>query len=332
MAIGIGRRQFIRAFGGAAVSWPLAVRAQQAGTIARIGYLAPKPDAGVVAAAGFQAFREELQARGLSGGRNFSIEYKYTDDPRGVSVAVAELMQSGPDILVAVGPEVALQTVIAASRAVPIVMIAVNFDPIARGYVNSLSRPGGNVTGVVFQQLELAQKQVEILTQAFPDRTRLVVLFDAQTTDQFAAAERAAKSLKIGVQPLKLENPPYDFEAAFRNASAGSAQMALVLSSPLFAAQTSRIAELAIRQRLPTMFTFKTYVEAGGLMSYGVDFPRMFGLAADHVAKIINGAKPADIPIEQADKFEFVINLKTAKALGLTIPLPLLGSADEVVE
>ena len=332
MAIGIGRRQFIGAVGGAVVLSPLAVRAQQAGTIVRIGYLAPKPDAGVVAAAGFQAFREELHARGLTEGRNFSIEYKYTDDPRGLSVAAAELMQSRPDIFVAVGPEVALQTVIAANRAIPIVMIAVNFDPIARGYVDSLSRPGGNVTGVVFQQLELAQKQVEILTQAFPDRTRLVVLFDAQTTDQFAVAERAAKSLKIAVQPLRLENPPYDFEAAFRNASAGSAQMALVLSSPLFAAKSSLIAQLAIRQRLPTMFVFKTYVEAGGLMSYGVDFPRMFGRAADHVAKIINGAKPADIPIEQADKFEFVINLKTAKALGLTIPLPLLGGADEVFE
>ena len=332
MATGIGRRQFISALGGAAAVWPLAARAQQAGTIIRIGYLAPKPDAGVVAAAGFQAFREELHARGLSEGRNFSIEYKYTDDPRGVSVAAAELMQSQPDIFVAVGPEIALQTVIAANRAVPIVMIAVNFDPIARGYVNSLSRPGGNITGVVFQQLELAQKQVETLTQAFPDRTRLVVLFDAQSADQFAAAERAAKSLKIVVQPLKLENPPYDFEAAFRKASAGSAQMALVLSSPLFAAQTSWIAELAITQRLPTMFTFKTYVEAGGLMSYGVDFPRMFGRAADDVAKIINGAKPADIPIEQADTFEFVINFKTAKALGLTIPLPLLGRADEVIE
>jgi putative tryptophan/tyrosine transport system substrate-binding protein len=332
MAIGIGRRQFIGALGGAAVSWPLAVGAQQVGTIIRIGYLAPKPDAGVVAAAGFQAFREELHARGLSEGRNFSIEYKYTDDPRGVSVAAAELMQSRPDIFVAVGPEVALQTVIAANRAVPIVMIAVNFDPIARGYVNSLSRPGGNVTGVVFQQLELAQKQVEILTQAFPDRTRLAVLFDAESADQFVAAERIAKSLKMQVQPLKLENPPYDFEAAFRSASAGSAQMALVLSSPFFAPQSSQIAELAIAQRLPAMFTFKTYVEVGGLMSYGVDFPRMFARAADHVAKIINGAKPADIPIEQADKFEFVINLKTAKALGFTIPLPLLGRADEVIE
>jgi putative ABC transport system substrate-binding protein len=233
---------------------------------------------------------------------------------------------------VATGPEIALQTITAAKPGVPIVMIAVNFDPIARGYVASLSRPGGDITGVVFQQLDLAQKQVEILTQAFPDRNRLAVLFDAQSADQFAAAERAATSLKMQVQPLKLEKPPYDFEAAFRSASAASAQFVMVLSSPLFASQSSRIAELAIAHRLPTMFIFKPYVEAGGLMSYGVDFPRMFARAADIVAKIIKGAKPADIPIEQADKFEFAVNLKTAKAIGVELPTAILLRADDVIE
>ena len=192
MAIDIGRRQFISALGGAALMRPLAAYAQQAATIIRIGYLGPKLANAGVATVGFQAFRDELHALGLSEGINFSIDYKETDDPRGLSVAAAELMQSRPDILVAAGPEIALQTVIAAKRAVPIVMIAINFDPIARGYVDSLSRPGGDITGVVFQQLELAQKQVEILTQAFPDRNRLAVLFDAQSADQFVAAERAA--------------------------------------------------------------------------------------------------------------------------------------------
>ena len=332
MAIDIGRRQFISALGGAVASWPVATRAQQTGTINRIGILGPNVTNGAVAAVGFQAFRDELRTQALSKGLNVNIDYKDIDDPRGLSVAAAELMQSRPDILVATGPEVALQTAIAAKRAVPIVMIAINFDPVTRGYVNSLSRPGGDITGVVFQQLQLAEKQVEILSQAFPDRTRLAILFDAQSADQFAAAERAAKSLKIGVQPLKLENPPYDFQAAFRGALGGSAQMALVLSSPLFAPQASTIAELAIAHRLPAMFIFKTYVEVGGLMSYGVDFPRMFQRAADDVAKILMGAKPADLPIEQADKFEFVINLKTARALGLSIPLSLLGRADEVIE
>jgi putative ABC transport system substrate-binding protein len=221
---------------------------------------------------------------------------------------------------------------LAAKRGVPIVMVAVNFDPIARGYAGSLSRPGGDITGVVFQQLELAQKQVEILTQAFPDRKKLAVLFDAQSADQFAAAEGAAKSLNLQVQPLKLENSPYDFEAAFRSAAAASAQMVLVLSSPLFAPQSARIAELAIAGRLPTMFIFKNYVEVGGLMSYGVDFPLMYRRAADDVAKIAKGAKPADLPIERADKFEFAVNLKTAKALGVKLPTGILLRADVVIE
>ncbi len=331
MAVKIGRRQFISMLGSTA-AWPFAARAQQAGTIIRIGYLGPNIATGAVAGVGFQAFRDQLHTHRLLEGQNVSIEYKNIDDPRGLSVAAAELMQARPDILVTAGPEIALQTAIAAKRDVPIVMIAINFDPIAHGYVNSLSRPGGDVTGVVFQQLELAQKQVEILSEAFPDRTRLAILFDAQSADQFVAAERAAMSLKITVQPLKLENPPYDFAAAFRNASQGSAQMALILSSPLFAPQSSRIAELAIAQRLPTMFIFKTYVEAGGLMSYGVDFPRMFQRAADDVAKIVNGAKPADLPIEQADKFEFAINRKTAKAIGVELPTSILLRADDVIE
>ncbi len=332
MAIGIGRRQFISALGCAAAAWPLAARAQQAGTIIHIGYFGPDIANAPVARDGFQAFRDELHARGLIEGQKIGINYKNLDDPRGLSVAAAELMQSRPDILVAVGPEIALQTVVAAKRAIPIVIVAINYDPIARGYVNSLSRPGGDITGVVFQQLELAQKQVEILTQAFPDRTRLAILFDAQSAYQFAAAELTAKSLKMQVQPLKLENPPYDFAATFRRASEGSAQMALVLSSPLFAPHSSTIAELAITQRLPTMFIFKNYVEVGGLMSYGVDFPRMFQRAADDVTKIINGAKPADLPIEQADKFEFAINRKTAKAIGVELPTSILLRADDVIE
>lgn len=332
MAIDRGRREFISILGGGALAWPFAARAQQNGAITHIGYLAPNPASGAVASVGFGAFRGELQALGLSEGRDFTVDYKYLDDPRGLPVVTAELTQSRPDILVSAGPEIALRTLLAAKLAVPIVMIAINFDPIARGYVDSLSRPGGDMTGVVFQQLELARKQVEILSQAFPDRKRLVALFDAQSADQFGEAERAAEVLKIQVRPLKLEDPPYDFEAAFRTASVGSAEMAIVLSSPLFAPQSSKIAGLAIAHRLPAMFTFRPYVEVGGLMSYGVDFPQMFRRAADDVAKIRNGAKPEDIPIERADKFEFVVNLKTAKAIGVDLPAAVLLRADEVIE
>ena len=282
---------------------------------------------------GYPAFLDELKTSGFVAGQNLTIEIVRTDqDTRGLFAETADLVRSNVELLVVEGNETALQAAMEASPTIPIVLWANNFDPIARGYVASLSRPGGDITGVVFQQLDLAQKQVEVLAQSLPGRSRLAVLFDVQSADQFVAAERAAKALNMQVQPLKLENPPYDFDAAFRNAAAGSAQMALVLSSPLFAQQTPRITELAIAQRLPAMFIFKTYVEAGGLMSYGVDFPVMFRRAADDVVKILNGTRPADIPIEQADKFEFAVNLKTAKAIGVELPMTLLARADTVIE
>jgi ABC-type uncharacterized transport system substrate-binding protein len=326
------RRDFISFIGVAAAAWPVAVRAQQVGTRVRIAFIGPNLAHGGLSKVGLQIFREELHTLGLSEGQNFTIDYKNLDDPRGLAVTVAELMQSRPDIIVASGPEIVLKAAMAAKGAIPIVMIAINFDPIASGYVTNLSRPGGNITGVVFQQLDLAQKQVELLTQAFPDRTRLAVLFDDQSADQYVAADRTAKSLKIQVQPVKLENPPYNFEEAFRGASEGSAQMVLVLSSPHFVAQSSRIAALAIAQQLPTMFIFKNYVEVGGLMSYGVDYRPMYRRVADDVVKIIKGAKPADIPIEQADKFDFVVNRRTAKAIGVELPAAILLRADEVIE
>ena len=325
------RREFVQATPVFA-AWPLAARAQQVAALTRIGYFGPNRVQAQVAAVGFQAFRDELRALGLSEGVNFVIEEKALNDPRGPAVAATELVQWRPDVVVIAGPEIALQTILAAKHSGPIVLIAINFDPIARGYVKSLSHPGGEITGVVFQQLALAQKQVEMLKQAFPDRTRLVALFDAQSADQFAAAEQTAKSVGMQVQPLKLDNPPYDFDAAFRSASASAAQIAIVLSSPLFAPHDAKIAELAIARRLPTMFIFGNYVEAGGLMSYGVDFPRMFQRAADDVVKIRNGAKPADLPIEQADKFEFIVNLKTARAIGVELPTGILLRADKVIE
>jgi putative ABC transport system substrate-binding protein len=235
-------------------------------------------------------------------------------------------------LVVAWGPEVVLQALVGASGSVPIVFIAVNYDPIARGYVTSLARPGGNITGVFFRQLELAGKQVELLAQAFPDRPRMAVFFDGLSADQFSAAERTATSLNLQIQALRLENPPYDFEVAFQNAKAGTAQVVLVLSSPFFIPHTARIGQLAIEHRLPTMFIAKDYVRAGGLMSYGVDFVLMYRRVADYVAKILKGTKPADLPVLQSTKFEFVINLQTARALGIEVPNSIQLLADEVIE
>jgi putative ABC transport system substrate-binding protein len=220
----------------------------------------------------------------------------------------------------------------AASTTIPIVMWAINYDPIAHGYVKSLAQPGGNVTGVVSLQTELAGKQVELLTQALPGRTRLAVLYDGNSADQFGAAERQARLLRLDVRSLKLENPPYDFDAAFRSLAEGAPQMLLVLSSPFFGLYRAHIAELAIQQKLPAMFIFKGYAQAGGLMSYGIDPAANFRQVGFYVAKILNGAKPTDLAVEQAVKFELVINLKTAKAIGVELSTAIQLRADEVIE
>ena len=323
------RRELIALLGGIAATWPLAARAQD--RTFRIGFLGPSLDT-EPASANYQTFRARLGELGFREGQNLTLHYLDLGDARGLFVAATELVRSQPDLIVASGTEASLQAVVGASGFIPIVIIAINYDPLAHGYVASLAHPGGNITGVVSQQLELAEKQIELLAQAVPNRNQMAVLFDAQTNDQFDAAKRAATSLNLQVQALKLEKPPYDFEAAFASASSGGVQAMLVLSSPLFLPQQRRIAELAILHRLPSMFIVKAWAQAGGLMSYGVDFLPMYGRAAEYVAKILKGAKAADLPVEQASKFELVINLKTAKTLGLTIPPGILAIADEVIE
>ena len=326
------RREFITLLGGAAVAWPLTARAQPAGKSRRIGLLQASLD-DPVTGRGYPAFLDELKKAGFSAGQNLTIETVRLDqDTQKLFAATADLVRSNAELLVAEGPEIALQAAVAASSTIPIVMWAINYDPIAHGYVKSLARPGGNITGIVSQQTELAAKQVELLTQALPGRTRLALLYDGLSADQFAAAERQAKSLGLDVQSLKLENPPYDFDAAFRSLAAGSPQMLLVLSSLYFGLYRAHIAELAIQQRLPTMFIFKSYVEAGGLISYGVDPPAIFRQLGFYVAKILNGAKPADLRIEQPVKFELVISLKTAKAIGVELSTAIQLRADEVIE
>src|ERR1700738_3462695 len=192
---GMQRREFITLLGGAAAAWPLAARAQQAGKIARIGFLGPSRDSPPPIAY-YQAFLARLRALGFSEGENLRVEYRALNDPRGPFVAAAELVRSQPDLIVVEGPELSLQAVVGASGFIPIVMMAVNYDPVAHGYVESLARPGGNITGVIFRQLELAAKQVELLTQAFPEKRRLAALFDAQTVDQLREAEQTATLLK----------------------------------------------------------------------------------------------------------------------------------------
>ena len=245
MAIHIQRREFITLLGGPAAAWPLAARAQQVGKIARIGIFAGA--ANPVIAAGYRAFLDELRKAGLNEGQNLVVDHRPTDQVfSSLSADAAEMIRSKVDVLVATGSEAALQAAVAASRTIPIVIVAINYDPIARGYVKSLAQPGGNVTGVVLRQPELAEKQVELLTQAFPHKTRLAVLWDAISADQFDAADRRAKALRLEVRSLRLENPPYDFDAAFQTIAASDPDMLLVQSSPFFSQHGSQIAKLRL--------------------------------------------------------------------------------------
>ena len=332
MTVIIGRRELLAAFGSAAAAWPLAARAQQPDKTARVGWLAASLD-NPVQALGREVLLSTLRKLGFTEGYNLVLEHRRTDEGMAKAFAGAnELVAAKADVLIADGPEIALQAATAARPIVPVVMLANNYNPFERGYVRTLAQPGGNVTGLFYRQQELAAKQLELLIEAFPEPRRIAMLWDSISEDTFHSAEKAAQSMGLSLGPLKLENPPYDFDAAFQMLAQGNPKAVLVLSSPLFTPQRIRIAELAIKHRLPTMFIFKTYVEAGGLMSYGVDLAVMYQRAATYVAKILRGAHPTDLPVDQADNFHFALNLKTAKALGLTLPTSILLRADEVIE
>jgi putative ABC transport system substrate-binding protein len=265
--------------------------------------------------------------------QNLAIAYRYAEGkPERLAELAAELVRLNIDVLVATGPEATLRAARHATRTIPIVMLAVNYDPIARGYIDGLARPGGNITGVFFMQLELTAKRLELLKAALPQVTRVSALWDAHTADQLRVAEAAAQALGLQLQSVELRHPPYDFASAIGVAVRQRAQALVVLSSPHFAPQRAQIAALALKHRLPASFLFREYVEAGGLRSYGANQPATYRHAATYVDKILKGAKPADLPVEQPIKFELVFNLKTAKALGLTMPPSLLLLADEVIQ
>jgi putative ABC transport system substrate-binding protein len=325
------RREFI-AFAGSATMWPLAASAQQAEGMAHVGVLGPNPEA-TLARIGYQAFSTELQKLGFTQGKNLQLDYRRTDQGMDLAVAGArELVAAKANVIVATGAEISLRAALAPNSGLPIVIMAFNYDPIARGYVESLAHPGGNITGLFTRQPELAVKQLQLLAEAFPGKDRLGVLWDDQTAEQFASAEQEAQKMQLAMTSIKLMSSPYDFDKAFHTAEDNGVQILLVLSSPLFAPHNKEIIDLTMRYRLPAMFTFKYYVEAGGLMSYGVDTEPLFRRGAAYVAKILRGAKASDLPVEQASNFEFTLNLKTAKATGFTLPTSILLRANEVIE
>jgi ABC-type uncharacterized transport system substrate-binding protein len=325
------RREFIAMVGGAA-AWSGSARAQDVRRLLRVGMASTFPKNFSL----WDAFRDRLRELGHVEEQNLAFEFielgGQINQYSALAEAMQELVRRKVDIIVDAGEEMTLKAAMAATNSVPIVVLAVTYDPVVQGYVSSIARSASNVTGLYLRRPELVEKQIGLLTSAFPGQARLAVLGDRHAADQFRAVEQIAQSQGLAVQPLKVEEAPYDFDAVFRAIPQGSTQMLLVLSSSLFALSRARIAELALRHGLPTMFSSKTYVHAGGLLSYGPDILAMFRRAADYVDRLARGARPADLPIEQPTRFELVINLKTAKALSFDVPDRLLALADEVIE
>jgi putative ABC transport system substrate-binding protein len=324
------RRGFLALLVWATMSLPAAVEAaDEPAKVFRLGVLLPAPPAPP-----YRAFVEQLRMLGYEEGRNLQIDSVVlgsADAERSLAMA-AQLVGRGVDAIYAIGPEAVLSAAATATRTVPIVILAVDYDPIALGYVGSLARPGGNVTGVFFQQIELTAKRLEFLTLTVPNLARVVVLWDRFSTDQFAAAQDAAHTLKIRLDGVECANPPYDYERALAGVDGAHQDVLLEATSPLFFQDQEGFSAVALAHRLPSIFPFRQFVEAGGLMSYGPSLIGMHRLAADYVDRIGKGAKPADLPVQQPTKFELVVNLGTGKALSLAVPPTILARADEVIE
>jgi putative ABC transport system substrate-binding protein len=317
---------------GGFLAAPLAAEAQQAGKVYRIGLLdfsAPDP----ARQAWWIAFRQQMRQLGYVEGQNVNFEPRWAqgEDDRLPKLA-AELVGLKVDLIVTGGSNAA----IAAKRVtstIPIVM-ASGSDPVAVGLVASLRQPGGNVTGMTSINSELAGKRLELLRNIAPRASRIAILWDERDPGSrlnVDETEAAAKTAGLTIHRVAVGSAA-GLEAAFATVVRGRAGALIVVSTARLFSYRKRIGELAVKHRLPTVVGLREYVEAGGLASYGTDFPDLFRRATVYVDKILKGAKPADLPVEQPTKFELVINLKTAKALGLTIPQSLLGRADEVIQ
>jgi putative ABC transport system substrate-binding protein len=304
--------------------------AQQANKIPRVGYLAqrniPTPTNPDLAA---DAFRQGLRQLGYHEGKNIQVEYRYAEGSETrLKALVTELAQLKVDVLVTPN----LQSIRAAKEAtktIPIVMVA-TVDPVATGLIDSLARPGGNVTGLTRLTRELSGKRLELLKEVLPKISHVGVVRDADARD-FTDYEIPAGALKVKLFPLDIQRPKLDFESAFQSAVKQRVQGLVVISGALSLSHRTQIANLAIKSRLPSMHERREEVEAGGLMSYSANDAESFRRAAIYVDKILKGSKPADLPVEQPMKFEFVINLKTAKQIGVTIPPTVLARADRVI-
>jgi putative ABC transport system substrate-binding protein len=330
MAIGIGRRQFIGALGGATVVWPLAAHAQQAGKVPRIGFLGLSSPSAF--ASRIEAIRQGLRDFGYIEGTSITIEYRWADGHyERLPELAAELVRSNVDLIVThttPGSLAAKQ----ATTTIPIVMALIG-DPVASGVVASIARPGGNITGQSFFNAELRAKRIELLKEIMPRITRVAVILSADNPaaePEFQAMETMAQSLNIKLQQFRLREPS-EFVNAFETMEQTHAEAVETGEDPLSTGNIGAIVALAARGRLISIGP-EDVVRAGGMMSYGVDFVATYRHTGFFVDRILKGTSPADLPIERASKFQFLVNLKAAKALGIDVPTATLLRADEVIE
>jgi putative ABC transport system substrate-binding protein len=320
------RREFLGCLGSAA-AWPLTARAQQpAAELPRICALHTTRNENS------ESFFRGLRAAGYVDGQNVRIDARFHGSAiERLDGVVRELVALKCNVIFASNPY-AIQAVTKATKTIPIVGVDLESDPVASGLVNSVARPGGNFTGFFLDIPELGGKQIELLTEAVPTVSRLAVLWDATIGEvQFRATEKAPRPAGVKLQsfPIRREQ---DINEAIQQAVRDQANGLVVLSSPLIFQHRSQIGSIALNARLPTISLFNTFPKEGGLMAYGPDFPAIYTQAAGYVARVLAGANPGELPIQRPTKFELVINLKTAKALGITFPPALLGRADEVIE
>jgi putative tryptophan/tyrosine transport system substrate-binding protein len=326
------RRMFLAGTGAILLAAPLAAEAQPAGTVPRVGYLSSGSPSDPARQRRFEAFRHGLLDLGHVEGRNVALEPRWAGAYDEYPALAAELIRLKADVIVALGGS-ATQAVQQATRTIPIVMSVV-IDPVGSGLVVSLARPGGNVTGTSMMAPDLVGKQLEVLKDVVANVSRVAVLWNPAnpgSAPQLRQAEAAAGALGVGLQPFEARTPQ-QIDNAFAAMTKEKTGALLILVDAIFTNQVKRIARLAAEKHLPSIYGQREYAEAGGLMVYSSDPLDLERRAAIFVDKILKGAKPADLPVEQPTKFELVINLKTAKALGLTIPPSLLQRADELIQ
>ena len=326
------RRELITLLGGAAL-WPLPLRAQQPARY-RIGHLAiaAPTDTPPPPPANWDAFVQGLREAGYIEGRNIAFEHRSAhDQPELFPKLALELASLKVDVIFARGTW-ALAAAKSATQTIPIVGIDLEVDPVDAGLVASIARPGGNITGLFLDLSELSGKHLEILTEVIPGTSRVAVLGNPDiNAAQLRELARVAQSLAVQTRAVELTSAT-DLDGALDTARSWRADALIVLSNPLSLAYRARIGELAAKAGLPTIYLYRAHVDAGGLVSYGPDLPDMFRRCGAYAGRILGGTKPADLPIERPARFELVVNLKIAKALGITIPETILVRADEVIE